>query len=157
MTQELLELNETTDDQLVIIREFGVPRNLVFEVLTEHEHIMKWSSPKNYDVTFSEGDLEVGGKYRFGMRFGEGPEFVMTGEYKEIAQPDRLVYSQLRENPDGSSSPKTTITIKLEEHEGKTTMVFRHIGFPSREFRDGSIHGWNEAFEKLDSLLTSLD
>jgi len=153
MTQERLELNETTDEQLVIIREFAVPRHVVFRVLAEQ----KWSSPKNFDVTFSEGDLKVGAKYRFGMRSesGEGPEFVMTGEYKEITQPDTLVYTQSRENPDGSSGPDTAITIKLAEHEGKTTMVFNHTGFRTKEFRDGAIQGWNEAFEKLEGHLTS--
>jgi uncharacterized protein YndB with AHSA1/START domain len=152
MNKDLLERNETTDDQLVIIREFAVPRHQVFQVLSEQ----KWSSPKNFDVTFSEGDLKVGGKYRFGMRSGEGPEFVLTGEYKEISHPDKLVYTQARVNPDGSPSPGTTITIELEEHEGKTAIVFQHSGFPSKEYRDGAIHGWNEAFEKLEFHLTSL-
>ncbi|MHA2142469.1 MAG: SRPBCC family protein [Candidatus Thorarchaeota archaeon] len=156
MTYDLLKLNDTTDDQLVIIREFAVPRHLVFEALTEHKHIMKWASPKKFDVTFSESDFKVGGEYRYGMQSGEGPEIVMTGEYKEITQPDKLVYTQSREIPDGSSGPDTTITIELEEKGGKTAMLFRHSGFPSREFRNGSIHGWNEAFEKLESHLNSL-
>lgn len=127
----------------------------MFRVLAEQ----KWSSPKNFDVTFSEGELKVGAKYRFGMRpeSGEGPEFVMTGEYKEITQPDTLVYTQSRENPDGSSGPDTTITIKLEEHDGITEIVFNHTGFPTKEFRDGAVHGWNEAFEKLEIHLASLN
>lgn len=152
MSKELLERNTSSDDELVIIREFAVPTNVVFKVLADQ----RWSSPKNFDVTFSEGDLKVGGNYRFGMRSGEGPEIVLTGEYKEITQPVKLVYTQSREIPDGRSSPETTITIKLEANEGKTAMVLHHIGFPSREFRDGAIHGWNEAFEKLESHLTSL-
>ncbi|TFH09500.1 MAG: hypothetical protein E4H14_04365 [Candidatus Thorarchaeota archaeon] len=153
MTTELLERNISTDDELVIIREFGVPKNLVFKALTEHEHIKKWSSPKKLAVTFSEGKLKVGEKYSYGMQSGEGPEFVMTGEYKEIDPPDRLVYTQSRL---GAPGPETEISISLEDDEGKTTMVFHHIGFPSKEFRDGAVHGWNEAFEKLESHLASL-
>jgi uncharacterized protein YndB with AHSA1/START domain len=140
-------------DELVITREFAVPRTLVFKALTENEHIKKWSSPRNLDVTFSEGELKVGGKYRYGMRSRDGPEFIMTGEYKGIHQPDRLVYTQSRI---GSPDSETEISITLEEHQGKTIMEFRHTGFPSREFRDGAIHGWNDAFEKLERLLSDL-
>ena len=141
------------DDKLAITREFNVPKSLVFTALTEHEHIKKWNSPKNFHVTFSEGEFRVGGKYSYGMRSGDGPEYVMTGEYKEIGQPDRLAYTQSRV---GAPDSETEISITLEESEGKTTMVFQHSGFPSKEFRDGAIHGWNDAFEKLESHLASL-
>ncbi|MGY5865796.1 MAG: SRPBCC domain-containing protein [Candidatus Thorarchaeota archaeon] len=141
------------DEKLVIKREFAVPKSLVFSALTEHEHIKKWNSPKNLDVTFSEGEIKVGETYRYGMQSGEGPEFVLTGKYKEIVQPDRLVYTQSRL---GAPGPETEISITLEEHEGKTTMEFHHSGFPTKEFRDGAIQGWNQAFEKLESHLTTL-
>lgn len=39
MIQELLDLNKTTDDTLVIIREFAAPQELVFDILTKKEHI----------------------------------------------------------------------------------------------------------------------
>lgn len=152
MTSELLDRNMSTDDELIIIKEFAVPKNLVFKALTEHEDIKKWSSPKNFVVTFSAGKLQVGGVYRYGMQSNKGPEFVMTGEYKEIDPPNKLVYTQTREG----SGPETEISIILEEHKGKTTMTFHHYGFPSREFRDGAIHGWNDAFVKLENHLNSL-
>jgi uncharacterized protein YndB with AHSA1/START domain/ketosteroid isomerase-like protein len=139
-------------EELVITREFAVPKSLVFSALTEHYHIKKWNSPKNLEVSFSEGELKVGGKYSYGMKSGDGPEHVMTGEYREIDRPDRLVYTQ---SPLGAPGPETEISITLEEHKGKTKMVFQHSGFPSKEFRDGAIHGWNDAFEKLESHLTS--
>ena len=142
-----------TSNELVITREFAVPKSLLFTALTEHEQIKKWNSPKNLDVTFSEGELKVGGTYRYGMKSGKGPEFVLKGEYKEIDRPDRLVYTQSQTNGPG---PETEITITLDERAGKTTMVFQHSGFPSKEFRDGAIHGWNEAFEKLENHLTSI-
>jgi uncharacterized protein YndB with AHSA1/START domain len=140
-------------EELMIRREFAVPKSLVFKALTEHEHIKKWNSPKNLDVTFSEGELRVGGKYRYGMQSNKGPEFVLTGEYKEIEQPDKLVYTQTQAHGPG---PETEITITLEESEGRTTMMFQHSGFPSKEFRDGAMQGWNHAFEKLENHLTSL-
>jgi uncharacterized protein YndB with AHSA1/START domain len=153
LTVDLLERNTSTDDELVIVKEFNAPKSMVFKALTEHHQIKKWNSPKNFDVTFSEGELKVGGSYSYGMRFGEGPEFVMTGEYRGIEERNRLAYTQSRL---GAPDSETEIRITLKEHEGKTTMVFHRIGFPSKEFRDGAVHGWNDAFEKLGSMRTSL-
>jgi uncharacterized protein YndB with AHSA1/START domain len=139
--------------ELVIEREFSVPKDLVFKVLTEHKHIKKWSSPKNFEVTFSKGELKVGEEYSYGMRSDNGPEMVMIGKYKEINRPNRLAYSQSRK---GAPDSETDISVTLEDVDGKTKMVFHHLGFPNKEFRDGAIHGWNDAFEKLESLLTEL-
>ncbi|TET08534.1 MAG: SRPBCC domain-containing protein [Candidatus Thorarchaeota archaeon] len=158
MADDLIERSAVTDGELVFIREFGVPKSLVYQALTEHDHIKKWKGPKNFHVTFSESELKVGGKYSYGMQPPEGSEFVLTGEYKEIDQPDKLVYTQSRLGaaPDGGPGPETEISITLKEHEGKTTMEFHHAGFPTTEFRDRAIHGWNQTFEKLENHLNSL-
>ena len=157
MTQNLLELNETTDDQLVIIREFTAPKTLVFEVLTKHEHIIKWSCPNGMTVSFSEGVLKVGEKYRFGMESPDGAhKVVLTGEYQEIQQPDKLVYTQAYTMPDGSTNEETLITIRLEEIGNKTQMIFHQNGFTSAAGRDNAIKGWNEAFDKIENLLENL-
>ncbi|MFW9855496.1 MAG: SRPBCC domain-containing protein [Candidatus Thorarchaeota archaeon] len=158
MTQKLLELNETTTDQLVVIREFAAPKKLVFDALTQHKHIKKWNCPKNFVVTFSEGELKVGNTYKYGMQSEsrEGPEIILTGEYREIDPPDKVVYTQTAVRPDGKAGPETVIAITLEEKNGKTHMVFRHTGFPAKEWRDNALTGWNQAFDKLKSHLAEI-
>jgi uncharacterized protein YndB with AHSA1/START domain len=94
----------------------------LFEVLTEHEHLKKWSSPKNFDVTFSQGQLKAGGEYSYGMKSGDGPEFVMAGEYKEIVRPDRLAYTQSRV---GAPGPETEISMKSRSHLKSVKVLLR--------------------------------
>lgn len=156
MKNELLELNETTDDQIVIIREFNAPIKLVFEALTQHEHIMKWNCPNSMKVTFSEGDLKVGSTYRYGMQSlsGSGPEMILTGEFKEIDEPTKLIYTQVYQMPDGNTSPETTISITLEEDNDKTQMIFHHSGL--MQGRDQARGGWEQALAKLDTVISSL-
>ena len=158
MSEELLKLNETTEDQLVIIREFSAPKALVFEVLTKYEHIAQWSSPKNMNITFSEGNLKVGGTYKFGMKSvsNQGPERILVGAYKEIDSPSRLVYTQSYLMLDGNKSPETVINITLDNDNGKTQMIFHHTGFMSKEGRDMARMGWEQAFNKLVSVISSM-
>ncbi len=158
MKHELEKLNGTTDDHLVIVREFSAPREKVFEVLTNPDHVKKWSCPTSMKITFSEGDVKVGGTYRFGMQSasGKGPEMVLTGSYKEINRPERVVYTQFMEMPDGKKSPETEIEILLEENKGTTQMVFHHSRFPSAGDRDNARIGWTDAFGKLTDLVHSM-
>ncbi len=157
MSKELLKLNDTTDDQFVMIREFSAPKSLVFEVLTRSEHIVKWSCPKSMKVTFSETELKVGGAYKFGMRSvsNKGAEMILAGVYREIDEPNKIVYTQIYQMPDGNSSPETLITITLDEDKGITQMIFHHTGFMSKQGRDNARMGWEEAFDKIVSILSS--
>lgn len=101
-------------------------------------------------VTFSEGDLKVGGIYKFGMKLlsNKGPEMILTGEYREIDEPNKLVYTQVYQMPDGNVSPETVITITLDENDGKTQMIFHHTGFMNKQGRDNARMGWADAFDK---------
>jgi uncharacterized protein YndB with AHSA1/START domain len=158
MDQEVLKLNDTTDDQLVMIKKFSAPKNLVFEALINHKHIIKWSSPYNMTVTFSQGDPKVGGKYKFGMKpvSNQGPERILIGKYKEIEDPNKLVYTQSYQMSDGKISPETVIDITLDEDNGKTQMIFQHSGFMSEKERNMARNGWEQAFDKLDSVVSSM-
>jgi len=156
MTQKLLELNETTDDQLVIIKKLNAPKTLVYDVLTEPEHLMKWSHPHNSEVSLAEGDLKVGGKYKMVLRSREGNEYGLAGEYRELSKPDKVVYTQYLDPSYGMDNPITEITITLEENDGVTTMLFVQTGFASRQARDQSLIGWTQGFENFENYVKTL-
>ncbi len=152
MSEKLTE----SDDHLVITRKFSAPRELVFDALTKHEHIKRWSCPTGMEVSFSRGELAVGGTYEFGMRRGDGPEIVLTGKFLEIDPPSRLVYTQRSRMPNGEESPDTTISITLSEVGGDTEMVFQHYGFASRQDRVNASMGWPSAMDKLSAVIEDL-
>ncbi|MHA2171504.1 MAG: SRPBCC family protein [Candidatus Kariarchaeaceae archaeon] len=153
MSQELLKLNETTDDTLVFIREFAAPQELLFDVLTKAEHLAKWQSPKNMEIDAVETDLVVGGKYKLSMRSPEqGFTFELFGEYKEIDPPNKIVYTQ---NVPGLE-PMSTITISLSQDGDMTQMVFRQSGIASKQMRDGGLKGWAPVFDRLSEYISNL-
>ena len=89
--------NVTTpsDREIVLTRLFDAPRRLVFDAMTRPEHVRQWWGrlDDRYSVTVCEIDLRQGGAWRF---VGRGPqgEFAFHGVYREIAPPDRLVYTE---------------------------------------------------------------
>lgn len=153
MIQELLDLNKTTDDTLVIIREFAAPQELVFDVLTKKEHIAKWQVPKSMEINIVETDIIIGGKYKISMNSPDkGFDFELFGEYKEIDPPNRIVFTQ---NVPGLE-PMSLITITLSQDGDKTQMVFKQSAIASKQMRDHGLNGWAPVFDQLSEYISSL-
>ncbi|MHA2028431.1 MAG: SRPBCC family protein [Candidatus Kariarchaeaceae archaeon] len=153
MSQELLKLNETTDDTLVIIREFTAAQDLVFEVLTKAEHIAKWQVPANMEINNVETDFVKGGEYKISMHSPDkGFDFELFGVYEEIDAPNKIVFTQ---NVPGSE-PMSTITITLSQDGDTTQMVFKQSGIASAQMRDHGLNGWAPVFDRLSEYITTL-
>ena len=141
-----------SEQELVIKRVFDAPRKLVWQAWTDPEKLKHWSAPKGFTLPVSEGDLRVGGKWRATMVSPDGKEMSLGGEYREIVEPSRLVFTHIWFT-DGKPGVESLVTVTLVERGGKTEMTFRQTGFESVESRDGHSEGWNECFDLLDELL----
>ena len=141
------------NSDLVITRVFAAPRELVWKAWTEPERIKQWSAPKDFTMPVAEGDLRPGGAWRSSMRKPDGTELWLGGVYREIVEPERLVFTHAWLDDKGKPGPETLVTVTLTERGGKTEMTFRQTGFDSVESRDGHAGGWNECFDKLENLL----
>jgi uncharacterized protein YndB with AHSA1/START domain len=105
-----------------------------------------------------------GDRWRIGLR-GMTPgsdtvaEIWQGGVLKEFVPPERLVYTYAWEDrsavglPADGAPHDTTITVRLEEHDGKTTMHFHQAFFATASERDGHNGGWSSSFERLAELV----
>src|SRR5512134_1439500 len=105
-----------SDREIRMTRLFDAPRHLVFEAMTRPEHVKEWWGRlgDGYSVPVCEIDLRPGGAWRFVNGHPEG-EAAFHGEYREIAPPGRLVFTEIFEQfPDEVS----VVTVGLTE-EGR--------------------------------------
>ena len=156
---------ESSGRELVIRRIFDAPRELVWKAWTEPERMTQWWGPKNFTSPACKIDFRVGGKYLFCMRSPEGQEFWSTGVYREIVEPERIVYADSFADEKGDPVPashygmpgdwpaETLVTVTFEEHEGKTRMTLRHVGVPSGIMSEMAEAGWKESLDKLAESL----
>ena len=138
---------------LVLTRVFDAPRELVFEAWSTPEHLANWFGPTNFTLPFCEVDFRVGGNYRLCMRSPAGKEYWVHGVYREIVEPERLVFTWERDRADDEHAGHTLVTITLEDVAGKTRLTLHQATFDSTEIRDGHGQGWGEAFGRLDEYL----
>jgi len=152
------EVTTPSDCEIRMTRLFNAPRNLVFEAMTKPEHVRNWWGRLDDDhtVPVCEIDFRVGGAWRFVNRFPKG-EAVFYGVYREIAQPDRVVFTEIfAPFPDVES----VVTALLTEEHGKTRLTTTVV-YPSREVRDmvigsGMARGAATSYDRLEDVVAEL-
>lgn len=142
-----------TRPELTIRRSFDAPRDLVFRCWTEPERLNRWCCPTGFTLPFSEGDIRPGGSFKTCMRAPDGTDHWLSGTYKEIVPPERLVFSHRWLNEKGEHEHETVVTITLREQDGKTLLTLHQAFFLSEASRDGHFEGWTETLDNLAEYL----
>ncbi|MGK9168319.1 SRPBCC domain-containing protein [Inquilinus limosus] len=142
-----------TGPTLVITRLFDAPRSLVFKAWTEPEHLVRWLGPKDFSASGVRLDVRPGGAWRAVITSPEGKSYGMAGVYREVAPPERLVFTFAWEEDEAE---QMLIAVTFTERDGKTEMTFRQTGFRSAESRDSHRGGWEECFDRLPPYLAQL-
>ena len=148
------------DQEIVFTRNFNAPRTKVWRALTEPELLKQWlGSFGDWTMPLCEVDLRVDGKYRYQWRNGvNGTTMGMGGRFLEISAPERLVATELFDDP---WYPGEAIDTQiLTEKAGKTTLTLT-VRYASKEARDSvmagpATSGLDHNYKNLDRLLDSL-
>ncbi|MEM7321804.1 MAG: SRPBCC domain-containing protein [Actinomycetota bacterium] len=167
MTEDSQADSSAAQDRVVIERHLDAPVATVWQMWTDPEHFKAWYGPTGATIPVAEMDVTVGGKRRISMAM-ETPNGPMTmwmvGEYKEIVENQRLVYTEAMADEDGNIKTSeemgmppghpmvTDVIVELEDVDGKTKMTMTHVGVPADS--PGAM-GWNMAFDKLVAHLAA--
>ncbi len=100
-----------------------------------------------------EIDLRQGGALRICMRDADGGEHCFGGVYREVAPPERLVFTFAWEN-DGAPGHQTLVTVEFRDLGDKTALTLTHEAFESVDSRDAHGQGWSSSFDCLDDTLS---
>lgn len=152
------EVSTPSDRDIRMTRLFDAPRALVFEAMTRPEHIREWWGRlgDGYSVPVCEVDLRPGGQWRFVNRHPQG-EAGFHGVYREIAPPERLVFTEIYEPfPDAES----VVTSVFTEENDKTRLTVT-VSYPSTDVRDaviasGMAKGAATSYDRLEDLVLLL-
>jgi uncharacterized protein YndB with AHSA1/START domain len=104
-----------------------------------------------------ELDLLPGGAWRACLRSTNGGrDLWQSGVYREIAEPERLVFTFAWDQSDGTPGHETQVTVTFEDRAGKTLMTLRQAAFETNESRDDHRTGWSSSFDRLGEYLSAL-
>lgn len=146
------ERPEPDDRVLVIERMFAAPPEMVFDAWTRPPQVVRWWGPKGFTTPSCEMDVRPGGTFRICIRSGEGKDHWMSGVYREVVPPDRLVFTHVWEE---EPPHQTLVTVTFAAHDGGTKLTFRQAVFPTQADRDSHEGGWSECLDHLQRYLAS--
>lgn len=113
-------LEPESERQIISIRVFDAPRELVWRAWTEPEHLIKWWGPKGFTNTFQEFNLKPGGVWKYVMHGPNGQNFQNKMVYVEIAKPERIILDHV-------TTPLFRVTATFEDLNGKTKVTFHQL------------------------------
>jgi uncharacterized protein YndB with AHSA1/START domain len=135
--------------EMTLTRVFDAPRQLLWKLWTEREHIGKWWGPKGFTLPGCEMDFRTGGTYRFVMRGPDGKDHPFHGVYREIVRNERIVFTAILDNLPGH---ELLTTVTFADEDGKTKLTVRQTT-PLGEAGRGQNQGWSETLERLADLI----
>ena len=156
-------LNVTTpsDCEIVVTRDFDAPRSLVWKAMSEPELLKRWCyGPPGWSMVTVDDDLRVGGKYRWVWSHEDGKEMALTGVYREVQPPERVVRTEVFEFGCVPMPGEQVSTMVLIEQAGRTMLTLT-IVYASKEARDAALatgmdSGMAAGYARVDELLESL-
>lgn len=168
----MADINDA-EKEFVIKRTFDAPRELVWKVWTEKEHLMKWFGPKGVTIPVCNMDFRVGGTFHYAMETPDGNRMWGKWVFREIQPPEKLVLvnsfsdekGNITRHPLAPTWPREMLsTTTLQEASGKTdlTITWLPINAGGDEIatfeggRDSMTGGWAGTFEQLESYLASI-
>jgi len=128
------------------------PRPLVFAMFTDAGRLARWWGPKGFTAPTVELDVRVGGRYRIEMQPPEGDAFWLTGEFREIHAPARLVYTFRWEDPDPDDR-ENLVVVSLGDRGDATEVVVEHGPFATEARRALHDQGWADCLDRLEDVV----
>lgn len=154
-------MTDTTND-LVLDRELGAARENIWRCWTEPELLKQWFCPKPWYVSEVRMDLRPGGAFFTVMNGPDGERFDNPGVFLEIAEGERLVFTDAFEpgwRPNGR--PFMVAEVRFEDAgDGRTRYTARAMHWNAetrKEHEEMGFHeGWGKAADQLEALARSL-
>jgi uncharacterized protein YndB with AHSA1/START domain len=139
-----------------MVRRVRATQAEAFDAWVDPERLRAWFGPPGTTVVELEGELAVGGEYRFVLRDQAGDVTDLRWEFHEISPPERLVYGWRIGLGGALPSPLGVVTVVFREEGEGTEIELTHTGMVDPTYRDHTAAGWVACFEKLQTTLDHL-
>ena len=143
-------------DGITITRVFDAPRERVWREWTEPERFADWFGGTESEVPLTSVSMDVrpGGSWRLTMFAEPGRrEIHWTGEYREVVEPERLVFT-VTDQPDIDLYELVTVVL-TDVGEDRTEMHFQQQGHMSAQEYERAGQGWSGFFDRIDARLAT--
>ena len=152
-----LQLTTPSGREIEFTRAFSAPPTRVWQALTDPALASRWLTPPGWTMPVCDKDVRPGGTLRCEWRGAQGEAMGLSGEFREVEPPERLVHTELFD--EDWTGGEALVTTRLAEGDAPgTTVMTLTVRYSSPEARDGVLatpmaEGMESSYAKLDDLL----
>jgi uncharacterized protein YndB with AHSA1/START domain len=140
---------------ITITRVFDAPRERVWKEWIEPEAFADWFGGPDSEVPLSTVAMDVrpGGAWRLTMYAERGRrEIRWHGEYREVSEPERLVFTVSDQLPEQDAYELVTVVL-TDLGDGRTEMLLQQRGALPAEVYERAREGWGTFFDRMAERL----
>lgn len=175
ITNELTytSLDERMENGLVIRRTFNAPRELLWQVWSDPEHLKYWWGPKGFLMTIASQDFRTQGVFHYSLHTPGGKVLWGRFVYHEIDTPERMTFTSSFSDENGTPvrNPMSATwpleimnTLTFSENDDKTMLTITGMPYSASEnerrtfaeAHDAVRKGFGGTFDRLDAYLEKL-
>ncbi len=150
-------VEDTSDREMSISRVVDAPRDLVWKVWTEPEHVKEWWGPNGFTNTIHKMDVVQGGEWVLTMHGPDGTDYPNHIRYLEIIKHERLIYDHGQ--PEDGGSFRTFVTFTQEGGKTRVTMkgVFKTVEYKNMVVEKYSaLEGQKQHFARMEEYIAKV-
>jgi uncharacterized protein YndB with AHSA1/START domain len=137
---------------LVVRRTILATPERLFDAWTLPEQLTKWWGPIGASCPHADIDLRVGGSYRITNLFATHETLHISGEFRVIERPNKLVYTWRIEESEG---PAELVTVLFEAREAGSELIVIHERIGDRQMLEGHEAGWHVCIDGLVAYVSA--
>ena len=164
-------LSRVEDERVQVLeRVFDAPRELVFKMFKEPEHLKHWWGPRGWELPVCSVDFRPGGVWHYCMKCVDrnqgqfyGMESWGKGIYKEISEPESISYTDYFSDAEGTINeemPSTEVTLEFVDVDGKTKLINRGEYVSAEALQSvmemGMLQGITDTWNRLEEHLNEI-
>ena len=148
--------------EIVLTRTVHAPRQRVWQMFTQAEHIQLWWGPNGFTNTISEMDVRVGGLWRYvmhgpaGADGSPGTDYTNWIRYTTLTPPAHMAYAHGGDDPEHA---EFHAEVTLQDLGDRTQVTLRLL-LASAEQRAqlvefGAVQGGQQTLARLDAYVSA--
>ena len=141
-----------TKNTVMLHRVLAAPVEKVFRAFTDADALARWLPPEGFTAKVDSMDVQVGGKYKMSFtNFTTGQTHGFGGEYREIVPNQRLVYTDMFDDP--NLPGEILVTIIFKSVSCGTELRITQAGIPDVIPLESCYLGWQQSLQFLAKLV----
>jgi uncharacterized protein YndB with AHSA1/START domain len=147
-------LRPDTRPSLTLRRWFNASPAKVYAAWTDPKRLAQWWGPGTpEDMRVIELDVRVGGRFHVGFEF-QGERHDVHGEYKEVVENEKLVFSWYWKS---TAERVSQVTVKTRADGDGCMLTLIHEQLFDEAARLGHTRGWTASLNKMETLFVRED